>query len=299
MEYNPPAGTVKTEVLETFAGLAKDIEAYDPELIILFAPDHYNGMFYDMMPSFCVGIRATACGDWNSGTGDLSVPEDVAMQLLLAIRAEGIDAAVSYRLVADHGFTQPMMLLTGSLQKYPVIPIFINAAAPPLPSGERARALGEAVGHFVSKLSRRILIIASGGLSHDPPFPKMDSAPLEVQARLIDGRNPSAEAWKARIERVILTANQLKEGTGPCRPLNEAWDRQLLDSFASGDIGRVAALDEAGIASEAGVGGQEIRTWLAAFSALQTQGKYRTDLHYYRPVPEWNAGMAMMTAQPE
>jgi len=134
MEYNQPEGSVKADVRGTFAGLAKDIAVYDPELIVLFAPDHYNGMFYDMMPSFCVGIRATACGDWNSGQGDLSVPEEIAMQLLKAVRSEGIDAALSYKLVADHGFTQPMMLLTGGLQKYPVVPIFINSAAPPLPS---------------------------------------------------------------------------------------------------------------------------------------------------------------------
>src|SRR5882724_7084902 len=95
MEYNQPEGSVKADVRGTFAGLAKDIAVYDPELIVLFAPDHYNGMFYDMMPSFCVGIRATACGDWNSGQGDLSVPEEIAMQLLKAVRSEGIDAALS------------------------------------------------------------------------------------------------------------------------------------------------------------------------------------------------------------
>lgn len=28
---------------------------------------HFNGFFYDLMPSFCVGIRATAAGDWDYG----------------------------------------------------------------------------------------------------------------------------------------------------------------------------------------------------------------------------------------
>ena len=298
MDFNHPEAETEADVRGKFAELAGEVTAFDPELIILLAPDHYNGMFYDMMPSFCIGTRATAVGDWNSGSGDLTVPEDTALSLLSAVREAGIDAAVSYRLMADHGFTQPLMLLTGSLTRYPVVPVFINAAAPPLPACDRVKLLGETIGAFASRTQSRILIVASGGLSHDPPFPKMETAPPEIQTRLIDGRNPSEEAWRQRIERVILTSNQLKEGKGPCRPLNEEWDRALLKSFADGELDHVATLGEKEINEQAGVGGQEIRTWLAAFSALSVAGSYSALVRYYRAIPEWNAGMAMMTAEP-
>lgn len=37
---------------------AKD---FDPQLVVTFAPDHYNGFFYDTMPPFCVGLRGFGC----------------------------------------------------------------------------------------------------------------------------------------------------------------------------------------------------------------------------------------------
>lgn len=255
-------------------------------------------MFYDMMPSFCVGARATAVGDWDSGHGDLLVPESLALDLLNAVRSEGVDAALSYRLMADHGFTQPLNLLTGSLVRYPVIPVFVNAAATPLPTAERTMRLGAAVGRFVGGLDRRVLLVASGGLSHDPPLPRMKDATPEVEARLIDNRIQTAEQRQARQDRVIQATKLMMQGAGPCRPLNEAWDRDLLDVFAHQDLGRVAQFTEDWIREQGGNGGQEIRTWIAAFAALNEAGRYSTDLHYYRPIPEWNAGMAMLTAAP-
>ncbi len=298
MDFNSPDPEVDADVRRVFGELKLEIEDYDPELIVLFAPDHYNGMFYDLMPSFCVGLRATAVGDWDSGHGDLLVPEETALELLESVRADGVDAALSYKLMADHGFTQPLNLLTGSLTRYPVIPIFINAAAPPLPTCERTALLGAAVGRFCSRLDRRVLLVASGGLSHDPPFPKIGTASPQVQATLIDGRQKTDEMRRARMKRVIEATNDMVEGRGPCQPLNETWDRNLLDSFAQQDMATVSRFTEAWIRAEGGNGGQEIRTWVAAFAALNEFGPYRTDLHYYRPIPEWNAGMAMMTAVP-
>src|SRR3546814_1451086 len=39
------------------------IRAFDPELVILFGVDHYGGHHMDCMPSFCVGVEATAIAD--------------------------------------------------------------------------------------------------------------------------------------------------------------------------------------------------------------------------------------------
>jgi 2,3-dihydroxyphenylpropionate 1,2-dioxygenase len=40
----------------------------------------------------------------------------------------------------------------------------------------------------------------------------------------------------------------------------------------------------------------EIRTWVAAFSALDAAGSYRVDQQFYRPVPDWIVGFGIMTA---
>ncbi len=39
------------------------IEAFNPDLAIVFGVDHYGGHHMDCMPSFCVGVEATAMSD--------------------------------------------------------------------------------------------------------------------------------------------------------------------------------------------------------------------------------------------
>ncbi len=62
-------------------------------------------------------------------------------------------------------------------------------------------ALGRAVGQFIKSLNlenERVLVLGTGGLSHDPPTPQMGSVPPEVEEFLIAGRNPTEEARNAR-----------------------------------------------------------------------------------------------------
>ena len=126
-----PGEAIEREVRAQLERLANDVTAYDPDLILLLAPDHFNGFFYDMMPAFCVGARAEAIGDYGTPAGPLRTDEDLALRLIEAMSSAGFDLNVSYRMQVDHAFSQPLAALTGSLQRYPVVPIFINAAAPP------------------------------------------------------------------------------------------------------------------------------------------------------------------------
>ena len=49
------------ELLEDIDAALSDtrdfVRAFDPELIVIFSPDHYNGFFYRLMPPFCIGTR--------------------------------------------------------------------------------------------------------------------------------------------------------------------------------------------------------------------------------------------------
>jgi 2,3-dihydroxyphenylpropionate 1,2-dioxygenase len=50
-------------------------------------------------------------------------------------------------------------------------------------------------------------------------------------------------------------------------------------------------------AGEGGGCGDEVRTWIAAYSSLAATGPYRMTSRFYLPVPEWIAGFAVTTAQ--
>lgn len=305
MEFASPQEQRKEQVVrDTFAKLAAEVKAYDPTLIITFGPDHFNGFFYDLMPSFCVGIRATAAGDWDYGKEhpELNVPEATALQLVRRVLDEGVDVAYSYRMQADHGVTQPLhFLCDGQLNRYPTIPIFINGAAAPMPTIKRTLALGRAVGQFIQSLNlenERILILGTGGLSHDPPTPQMGSVPAEVEEFLICGRNPTAESRNNRQAKIIAVGQKLAAGDmSVAVPLNPEWDRSLLETLAKADFAAIEAMTEADIRRDGGRGGQEVRSWMAAFAALHALGEYQMTTHCYEAISEWIAGFGIVSAE--
>ena len=305
MEFaSPQRAEQETNVRAAFEKMAAEVKAFDPTLIITFGPDHFNGFFYDLMPSFCVGIRATAAGDWNYGAENnkINVPEETALNLVRRVLDEGVDVAYSYRMQADHGVTQPLhFLCDGQLDRYPTIPVFINGAAAPMPTTKRTVALGRAIGQFIKSLNlenERVLILGTGGLSHDPPTPQMGSVPPEVEEFLIAGRNPSTEARHARQAKIITVGQKLAAGdTSVAVPLNAEWDIALLETFKNADFAAIETMTEAEIRRDGGRGGQEVRSWIAAFAALSELGEYHMTTQVYEAISEWIAGFGIVSAE--
>ena len=299
MNYLTPDAAIAQPILDTLRDLSEQVAVFDPELVVVFGPDHFAGFFYDLMPPFCVGVRAHAMGDFDISSEGRShrVPEDLARALVGALHAADVDAALSYRMPTDHGFAQSLEQFAGGVGRYPTIPIFINCAAPPSPPMARVRRLGEAVGRFLATTDRRVLLIGSGGLSHDPPIPVLQTAPAPVQEVLIAGRHPPPERMQGKIQRNIDTARALDAGTSSALPLNPQWDTDFMELLLQGDLDAAARLDMDAARAVAGVGVHEVRTWLAAFAAfaaMGVKGPYEAALRHYAPVPLWNAGFGII-----
>ncbi|MDY0023281.1 3-carboxyethylcatechol 2,3-dioxygenase [Arenimonas caeni] len=294
-----PAPEVLAEVDGVVAGVRERIARFAPELVILFSPDHYNGFFYDLMPSFCIGMAAHAIGDYGSAAGPLAVPKELAEACATAVLEAGVDAAVSYRMQVDHGFAQPLELLLGGLERCPVIPVFINAVATPLPSFQRARLLGEAIGRFARSLDKRVLLLASGGLSHQPPVPELAKVDARMAERLLGGgRNLPADERDARQQRVISAARAFVDDPRSLHPLNPEWDRAFMDILSECRLAELDRLSNDDLSRLAGRSTHEVKTWVAAFAALAAFGPYQASEPYYRPIPEWIAGFGALSARP-
>ena len=305
LSHTPLVGYVDPEpqVLAEVDGMISDarerIARFDPELVVLFGPDHYNGFFYDMMPAFCIGMAADAIGDFDTAAGPLNVPKALAEYCAKAVLDAGIDAAVSYRMQVDHAFAQPLELLLGGLQGCPVIPVFINSVAVPLPGFKRARLLGESIGQWAQSLNKRVLFLASGGLSHQPPVPELAKVDARMADRLMgSGRQLPANERQARQERVIQAARDFVEDQHSLHPLNPVWDQQFLDTLEQDRLSELDALGNDELSALAGKSTHEVKTWVAAFAALRAFGPYQTEGRYYRPIPEWIAGFGAIGAQP-
>ena len=295
---NDPPQPVLEEVEQAVATARDAARAFDPELVVLFAPDHYNGFFYKTMPPFCLARAAHSVGDFTSAAGDLNVDADAADAIAQSVLDQGIDLATSARMTVDHGFAQPLETLFGGLDTVPVVPIFINSVATPLGPMQRVRLMGEAVGRACAGLDRRVLFIASGGLSHDPPVPVLKGAPPRVADALIEGIAPNPEQRARGEERVVQSGRDYAAGTSPRLPLDEAWDNSVLDVCAGGDLTGFDSWTVDEIGRLGGGSGHEIRSWTAAFAAQATFGGYTMEHRYYRAVPEWVAGFAVATARP-
>jgi 2,3-dihydroxyphenylpropionate 1,2-dioxygenase len=293
----PPAELL-SDINAQLARAREFVTEFDPELVVVFSPDHYNGFFYRTMPPFCIGTAASGVGDYGTHKGPLDVPAELATACATAVLEDDVDVAISAEMDVDHGTVQPLEALLGAATARPVIPVFINSVAAPLGPIRRVRALGAAIGKFLMSVDKRVLLLGSGGLSHDPPVPTLATAPPAALDRIVRGVPMSAEQRAARQTQVITAAADFAGGRSALAPLNPDWDRAFLEIL---DTNRLSAVDDwtnAEIARTAGNSAHEVRTWVAAFSALAGNGPYQIRQRYYRPAPELIAGFAIRTAVP-
>lgn len=306
MSHSPLIGLnpVPAEVerrLQAAIAAARDLALdFAPELIVLVGPDHYNGFFNELMPTFCIGTQATAVGDYLTPAGPLNVDGELALKLANHLMEADFDVAVSRRMRVDHGFAQVLQLLWGGLETPPVIPIFMNAVAQPsVPRVRRCRSLGEAIGRFLDGVPRRTLLIGSGGLSHEPPVPTMDHPDPAVRERITVRSEPTAAEREAKTRRVMAAGMALASGNIDMKPLNPEWDARWMDALVQGGAAMDAlnAIAEADIEREAGLSAHESKTWLIARAALRTDGPLRCRLRHYQAIPEYIAGYGVLWLQ--
>lgn len=280
---------------------------FDPELVILFGVDHYGGQHMNCMPSFCVGVEATALADVGGTPGPLNVPRDIAVRSVAALRKSGVDVAVSYAMEVDHGFSQALRRLTGSLTTFSVLPIFMSCIQPPFSPFARARALGEAVGQFSGTLDvERVLFVGTGGLAHNPVmlFPPIDTVGEEWKPYILNGKaqaEVSQQAWidweiAAHTEAAQMLA--LEQVTPEMAGLNEAWDKAFIDIYCNEDLSVFDDWDAGKVADEAGIGAVEVQSWIAAAQAMTTAAATRPKKVFQEISKEIGIGFGIACAGP-
>ena len=297
MGLNPIAPAVERELQAAIAMARAQVQAYAPELVVLVAPDHYNGFFNELMPPFCIGTEAESVGDYLSPAGRINVDTEVALALATRLMDEDFDLAVSRRMKVDHGFAQPLQLLFGGLDTLPVLPIFLNAVAQPgVPRMRRCRALGQAIGRFLDGVPRRTLLIGSGGLSHEPPVPTLSHPDAAVRERITTRTEATPEQREAKTQRVMAAGRALAAGESSMKPLNPQWDRRWMDAM-EGDanaLDGLCAMSEDSIERDAGMSGHESKSWLVARSVLAAGKPTKCSLRHYQAIPEYIAGFGLM-----
>jgi 2,3-dihydroxyphenylpropionate 1,2-dioxygenase len=268
--------------------VAAAVAALAPDAVVVIGPDHFHANFYDAMPPFVLGVEeAEAFGDFGSRSGPLPVASALAWAIHDGLSRDGFDIALSYALTVDHGIVQSYDMVRGPADP-PLVPLVVNTAGPPLPSMPRCVALGRSLGAAIRAADAgRVLIVASGGLSHwlPPNDPRDASVTAERRAAMIHGRRDVRAFAAAREPGVRALAGN------PDAQVNAAWDTWFLKQLVTADLDAVTSLGDEGLEDRAGSGGHEIRTWLAGFAAAGRPLAWTS----YESVPEWITGMGIGT----
>lgn len=284
----PGPGAPGGRFLADAARVAAAVANLAPDAAVVIGPDHFHANFYDAMPPFVLGVaEAEAFGDFGSRRGPLPVASELAWSVREGLAADGFDIALSYALTVDHGIAQSYDMVRGRAD-LPMVPIVVNTAAPPLPSLRRCAALGRSLAAAISAAAPgRVLIIASGGLSHWLPSndPRDPAVPADRRAALIHGRRDVRAASAARESRVRAL------GGDPAARVNAEWDAWFLKQLVAADLDPVTGLGDELLEDRAGSGGHEVRTWLIGAAAAGRPLAWTS----YEPVPEWITGMGIGT----
>jgi aromatic ring-opening dioxygenase catalytic subunit (LigB family) len=226
--------TIQEEFYNAFRGMADELAAAKPDVLIIVAAEHFANFFMNNMPAFAVGLAEGYEGPIEDpawlGIPRTRIPGNASLSLrLIREMMQTVDLAYAEEWKFDHGIMVPLSFLTPRYD-LPVIPVNINCQGPPLSPLHRSWALGEALRRAADAVPERIALVGTGGISHWPATP--DSGKI-----------------------------------------NEAWDREFLRRWQANDKPAMLSYTDESTYRDAGQGGFEIRTFISIAAAAQGRGR--------------------------
>src|SRR5712692_3418295 len=194
MAAQPRGGVDEGQHSRVIAGLGeaqKLLEQARPDVIVIFSSDHFDRCFYDNLPPFLVAVGESAEGPINEylKIPKVKVTVDGGLGRFLVSEGleNGVDFASSADLPLDHAEVVPLSFLTPNWD-LPIVPIVVNAFAPPMPSLRRCAQVGAFVREVVERWPerKRVAVMGTGGLSHWVGLPEMGRVNAEFDRWFMD-----------------------------------------------------------------------------------------------------------------
>jgi 2,3-dihydroxyphenylpropionate 1,2-dioxygenase len=174
-------------IFRAYNELQSRLEAAQPDVLVVVAPEHWANFFLDNMPSFCIGIAEEFSGPTDGAF--VQIPRRKVRGHLRLARAlaegiaEDVDLSTSQEMLFDHGVMLPLHLLKTEL---PVIPIIVNCLAGMPAPLHRCHLLGAAIRRTVELWPERVVILGTGGLSHWPAMPESGQIGVDFDRRFLE-----------------------------------------------------------------------------------------------------------------
>ena len=179
--------------MDAIATLRAEMEALHPDVIVVVGDDQHENILDDNTPPFTIFIGSEAEASTslkylkqpkNENRTRYLIATDMATALLNHLMEAGFDPAYSKRTRYEgglgHAFARILKFLTPNLS-CSVLPIMVNTYFPPAPLPKRCvdfgRALAGAIGCTAG--DQRVVVVASGGLSHTKINEALDEEVLD------------------------------------------------------------------------------------------------------------------------
>lgn len=168
--------------------LRQKLRAARPDVLVMVANDHLHQFFMNLMPAFTIAKMERFDGIFYNETREFELPRctipgdpELAGQILEGMLAKGVDLAYSNELKVDHAVVVPLMFVRPEMD-LPIVPVFGNVIAPPLPPARRFYEVGRALRDVLEELptKKRIAVVVTGNLSLEV------GGPLQFEPRPMD-----------------------------------------------------------------------------------------------------------------
>lgn len=235
-------------------GMREAIADTRPDVIMVVAAEHFANFFMNNMPAYAVGMG-------ESYKGPIEDPD----WLRIPVREAKGNPDLGRRLVSE-------MLNTIDVA-YCEEWQFDHGIIVPL--------------HFLDP-HNELPVIPVNINCQGPPL-----TPLKRAWAFGEAIRRAADSVPERIALVATGGISHWPATPDSGKINEAWDRDFLDRWVSNDRDRLLAYTDEETYRDAGQGGFEIRTFIAAAAAARGKGT----LHYFQPIPIFAVGCTVATME--
>lgn len=183
-EQRTPQAQVWKEKIERYRETLTNTK---PDVLVMVGSDHFHQLFLDNYPQFLIGKAPAYDATFYNEEREFGLPKyqlqgDEAMSRFMhqSFLDMDFDVAFSNELKIDHSIVCPIITLRPD-NDLPVVPIYTNIFAPPLPSPKRFYDFGRAIRRAVMDYPAdiRVAVIGTGHLSLELGGPRqfMETGP--------------------------------------------------------------------------------------------------------------------------
>lgn len=235
-------------------GLRQSLEAAKPDAVIVLAAEHFANFFMNNMPAYAIGMG-------ESYRGPIEDPD----WLKIPLREQKGTPELGARLIRE-------MLQTVDVA-YCEEWQFDHGIIVPL--------------HLLDPYNQMTVIPANINCQ-GPPL-----TPLHRAWAFGEAIRRAADAVPERIALIATGGISHWPATPDSGRINEEWDRDFLECWLANDRQRLLSYTDEETYRDAGQGGFEIRTFIAAAAAAKGKGT----LHYCEPIPVFAVSCTVATME--